>query len=352
MGWWWNKLALLAIVLLCFLATAAGLRALLPWAAGSGLRTRVLTYLDNQDSFDAIYLGSSYFAHGIDPLVVDPIISQELGRPFSSFNLAANALLGFETDHLIRTLLDDPPEKLRFVVIEAPNLSSELRFVQRQISDRTISWHTPRLTSLILVDLAESRRDAQLRRVDALLHLRMFARYVTNAGFGPELVGSLIGDASDDFRLQSAAILAARGFSEMGTVDPIDVPRVRRAFLNNAGRYLRNTRRFASRHREPDLTRVAVAILEAQVAFLESRGLIPIYVMAPILSPPESYEELARRGTISDLLSYASPSRHPELYRLENRWDVQHLSREGARLWSEKLGHDLAAVMLDRQPTR
>ena len=60
MNWWWSKIALLAIGLLAFLATAAGLRALLPWASGSGLRTRVLTYLDNQDSFEAISLGSSY----------------------------------------------------------------------------------------------------------------------------------------------------------------------------------------------------------------------------------------------------------------------------------------------------
>jgi len=223
MGWWWNKLALLAVVLLCFLATAAGLRALLPWAAGSGLRARILTYLDHRDSFDAIYLGSSYIAHGIDPRVVDPIVSQELGRPFSSFNLAANALLGFESDHLIRTLLDDPPEKLRFVVIEAPNLSSELRFVQRQVSDRTISWHTPRLTRLVLVDLAASRRDTQARWTDALLHLRMFARYMTNAGFGPEIVGSLIGTASDDLQSRSAALLATQGYSEMGVDDAIDV---------------------------------------------------------------------------------------------------------------------------------
>ena len=341
MGWWWNKIALLAIALLCFLAAAAGVRALLPWAAGSGLRTRVLTYLEHRDSFD-----------GIDPLVVDPIVSRELGRSFSSFNLAANALLGFETDHLIRTLLDDPPEKLRFVVIEAPNLSSELRFVQRQISDRTISWHTPRLTRLVLLDLAASRRDADLRWTDAVLHLRMFARYMTNAGFGPELVGSLIGATSDDLRSESAALLGTRGYSEMGADDAIDIARVRRSFLNNQKLYLSNTQRFASRHREPKLKPVALTIVESQVAFLESRGLIPIYVMPPVLAAPESYEELARRGTIPELLSYASPSRHPELYRIESRWDIQHLSREGATLWSERLGHDLAINMLARQSRR
>jgi hypothetical protein len=349
MKWWRSRIALLAIGLVFFLATAAGQRSLLPWPEGGGLRAKVLTYLDHQDSFDAIYLGSSYTAHGIDPLIVDPIVSQQLGRPFSSFNLAVNAAHRFETDHLIRTLLEDPPERLRFVVIEAQESSAILVWFERLVTERSIYWHTPRFTSLALLDLADSRRAAAVRGEDAMLHLRMFARHMTNAGFGFALVASLTGAEPPSLRRDSANVLRAQGYSEMGRMEDGSIAPSRQRLLDHPKGYLKRRDQFESRPRSVDSMRVALATLEAEVAFLEARGLVPIYVMPPLLRPPEGYEEFARRGVISDFLSYASPARHPDLFQLASRWDEQHLSRRGAKRWSARLGHDLAPIILDRQ---
>jgi hypothetical protein len=348
--WWREKIALLAIGATFLLATSAGLRAFLPWPDGGGLRTRVLTYLQNQDSFDMIYVGSSRTAHGIDPLIVDPIVSRTLERPFSSFNLGINAAHGFETDHLIRLLLDDPPERLRFVVIEAPDFSAEMEWFGRMVTDRTISWHTPRYTGLALIDLVGSSRPIRSRGIDAALHLRMFARHVTNAGSGADLVASLSGARPPSFQQESATILRARGYSEMGRMSDGTIAPSRQELLDHPNRFRRAKREFESHPRDVELRPVANTTLEAEVAFLEARGLIPIYVMPPLLAPPETYRELERRGTIANFLSYASPARHPELFRLESRWDASHLSRMGAMRWSRELGRDLAAIIVESRP--
>jgi hypothetical protein len=350
MKWWWQKIALLVIGLAFFLATAAAQRALMPWPAGGGLRTRVLTYLEHQDSFDAIYLGSSRIAHGIDPLIVDPIVSRQIGRPFVSFNLGFNATHGFETDYLIRSLLDDPPERLKFVVIEAQTLSAEMESYSRLVTDRTIAWHTPRYTALALLDLAESERTIRPRGLDATVHLRMFARHMTNAGQGPELVASSTEARSSSFQKESASEMRVRGYSDLKMMSDGSLPPSRQNLLDHLGRYRRARRTFEDLARFAEPRPIAAAILAGQVAFLKSRGLVPIYVMPPTLDPPESYSEFERRGTISDFLSYADPSTYPDLFYVESRWDLQHVSRRGATLWSRRLGDDLGAIFSADHP--
>jgi hypothetical protein len=356
MNWWWNRLVLVVIAVSCFLVTAAGLRGLLPWPAEADLRGRVLTYLANRDAFDAVYLGSSVTVSGVNPLVVDPIISRRLGRPFASYNLGVLGALGLESDHLIRVLFDEPPERLRFVVIEASRNSGRMDLnASDAISRRFDYWHTPRATSLALADLVDGGSSLANRSPHVRHHLRMFARYLTNLGRVDSLVSSLDGSGRRIPAGWSDYLLETRGYKRMEVARGAPMPTLRRGFLDHLDGYAATVRESRTDEMVHRIEHYSATAMEDQVAFLESRGLIPIYIMPPIVHPPIvhppivyaalGFREYRRREIISNFVSYPSTTRHEDLFRAKNRWDVNHLNEKGAVLWSRKLGEDLAAIM-------
>jgi hypothetical protein len=173
----------------------------------------------------------------------------------------------------------------------------------------------------------------------------MFRSWLTNVGSGPTMIGTLTGATARPDPREAAATLDSRGYSPMSLEMPDgSIPPSRQRFLDRARRYRERRKQFEARPRDVEPTPVASAAIEAQVAFLAERGLVPIYVMPPLLSPPEAYEALARRGTIPHFLSFASPALFPQLFERASRWDEQHLSRRGARLWSARLAEDLATI--------
>ena len=102
-------LGLIALFALAFSVTAASLRSalVLPFGIRGGAKLEVFRQVRNE--IDLLILGSSYFARGLDPAVVDPIVSRDLDCPFRSFNLGLDAARGLEIDYLVRSLLDAPP---------------------------------------------------------------------------------------------------------------------------------------------------------------------------------------------------------------------------------------------------
>ena len=54
------------------------------------------------------------------------------------------------------------------------------------------------------------------------------------------------------------------------------------------------------------------------------------------------FYRLDEAGELGRVLAYNRPSRYPELYTWEHRFDWTHVNREGAARWSRLLADDLA----------
>ena len=66
-------------------------------------------------------------------------------------------------------------------------------------------------------------------------------------------------------------------------------------------------------------------------------------------SPAAATTQLDRAGVFLELLNYGSPVLEPELYELDLWFDESHLTREGARRFSERLALGIARLAERRE---
>lgn len=346
-----GPIALFALFAAGFSVTAAGLRSLieLPFGMAGGAKLEV--FREQRDEIDLLILGSSYLAHGIDPAVVDPIVSADLGRPFRSFNLGLDAARGLEIDHLIRSLLRTPPARLRWVVIEAPVFEGWIPERFRSVSERLVYWHSLRQTRTALEQLAVEQASREETLELARLHLWLFGMRATNLGTGEELFRSLADLRPGIYRLMLASARERNGFVTLEALEKVrgGVAQLRQNLHARPDAYRRALEEFRPGEIEPGFEHYATRALADQAAFLVSRGITPIYVVPPVLKPVGGFSELAREGHIQHLWVYADPDRHAALYELSSRWDEQHTSERGSRLWSEQLARDLGGLIRQQE---
>jgi hypothetical protein len=343
----------LALTLLCFLSfalAAQAIRTLRPWPRVFSMDRGISVYLANSDDYEMIYLGSSFLAHGVDPRVVDAIVSRALGRPFRSLNLATAGALGLETDHILRRLLDAPPPRLRYVVIEATPFRGHFTGTNQVVNERTVDWHSGRLTALALRQLSTAPLPTRDRWSHARLHIQLFLRRAANLGLGPLLVRPRAEHEPRREAILSKRFLERAGYEALESLPHAQNAGTRREFLASRGRYEANLRAYRRSPISRDLTAAARGAILAQVAFLESRGIVPIYLMPPLLESDAAWAKLARAGDIPHFVSFASAHRYADLYARKSRWDQGHLSEAGARRFSQFLARRLAVIAQETEP--
>ena len=70
---------------------------------------------------------------------------------------------------------------------------------------------------------------------------------------------------------------------------------------------------------------------------IEATGAEPIFILAPVLHSRGEARKAHRRGILPALLAFDDPSLYPQLYEVGNRFDMTHLNRRGALIYSELL---------------
>ena len=339
-------LGMIVLFVLGFATTAALVRSVLVLPFGLPGSTKLEIFRQDRNEIDLLYFGSSYFAHGLDPAVIDTTLSQELERPVRSFNLGIPGASGLEIDYLIRSLLRTPAARLRWVVIETPFFEGRIPDRWRNLSPRMVYWHSARQTRTALAQLAGADVSAEETRELALLHLRHFGIRETNLGRGEELFRSLTGLRPPLYQILIDTARETQGFASLEVLKKFPGLAERRLeFENRPQKYARTLKRFRPEAIERVHKYYPVAVLAAQIQFLESRGITPIYVAPPNLKPAGGFRRFARESIIRHLLVYSDPKRYPDLYRLSSRWDTHHTSERGTLLWSKLLAHDLAQLI-------
>ncbi len=331
------------IALTCFLIVAGALRSRLPWPESSGFRAKLEYFVEHKDEFDVLFFGSSRVLCGVAPREFDEELAEH-GLEVRSFNLALGGMEAFETDYLLRRVLDLEPAALRWVVIEYTSWDPVGGWTAIESTNlRRIAWHT-----------SSGTRDA----VEAILVARVpFTTKLTELGRQARFLGLWVSNVGQAF----PALDHARGVSRLPPrTNPLfgdDIPGLqgwhpmfnesygRRAWSKRVKNLLNAGVR--SQGEKVDLRDFPTGVLERQVERVRSRGMGLLYLG---LSFDESLraQALLERGTLPELFAYTSPLEHPELYRYEQRADVNHMNPDGARALSRVMAKDFARLLEEK----
>jgi len=325
--------------LAAFHLVTLGLGALNPWPDDYGLRQRFEFFAAHCHTYDAVIVGSSNLYRSLVPEVIERAMARK-GVEMRIFNLATPAMISYETDHLLKEILALKPARLKWVIIEPSDFDPII--IQRQdFTRRIVQWHSFEETCLAI--LGSWKMEAQL--IDRL-HLiwRHFVHWAWKRscyGCGPELVRALfdLGPLEEELN----------DFEANGGYRPLEEEE-REEYKKRQADFKRQRKQYRARvdtmeqKASRTITREAFNLraLRRQVEIIRAQGAEPIYVMGPVLESMPLLDDLLERGEIPTLMRYNRPSVYPYLYEEKLRFDKNHLTREGAVLFSHLFCRDLA----------
>lgn len=342
-----RALALLAVAGLACALVSGVIRSQLPLSTTHGLRSKFETWRAHRDDYDILYVGSSALYRGIRPNVIDPMLSQH-GHRIRSFNLALPGMFSFETDAFLGRILDDAPPDLDLIVLEFPRWNAKRAAWETNVNTiRSVAWHTPRQTRNVLVSAwLEPSYDGRERLSVASTHLGLFARWQGNVGLGGPLLGQNFHAPELHEGTAPLQLLASGGWVPLEIYTRRDMRRRQTKFLESAPEWekavARRTRRAQENAGPRSLAGYNEAALRAQVDRIRRAGQRVVYLVPPLNADLPAAEAMARRGVIPDLIDTNRPDLHPELFAVENRFDINHLNANGAKIFSQLLAREIA----------
>lgn len=271
------------------------------------------------------------------------------GTPVRAFNLAMNGMGPHESDSTLRKALALRPARLRWALVELDYWQGSMRR-KKEFSQRVFMWHDLATTcSALRAAWFFSPRPEQ-RRERISSHLLHFGGYAIALGRGPEVVAVLSG--KDHERKMPDWVPAAAGYLEPRWGRDRDQTRFysrpcgAKRGDDQMAFYRRGVERIPGRHRQDvPLDEVNVWAAKQREQLLRRRGIVPIHFIPPRLKPTPHLLRLQEEGVIEYLLAFNDPEVDPELYAPENRWDCDHLAREGAEMLSSRVAQRLAEVI-------
>jgi hypothetical protein len=297
-----------------------------------------LAYLvENPDRYDVLMVGSSRVYRQISPAAFDRVLA-EAGYPMRSFNLGIGAAKVAEVSFLLKRLEREQVTRPRYILVDPDGLYASIAEVNTN-RQREIYWHEAPETRLALQSLAED--DAMTRLSQGQRHVR--AHLFNRFGYG-RLRGYLAGLLRSD--ADHRRILGRRGDGFVPyTVEGAErfERERRRFFLDNLDRYRRGVARQQRQLTRPGRLRPHHrAMFEHLNLVIEATGAEPIFILAPVTSSRGEARKAHRRGILPVLLPFDDPGLYPQLYEVGNRFDMTHLNRQGAVLYSELLAREFA----------
>lgn len=293
----------------------------------------------HQDDYDLVFVGSSRLHRGVVPSLFDAEMAA-LGHPLRSFNFGTLGMQPHEASALVRRLLENRPARLRFVVIEPGEFDPELP-KENRFKKRVIFWHD-RQETLAVWRSTLARQDLPwTQRADLLLtHGLHFAARTLALDRGFDLLRRIAPPVEPPSKL--AELVRYQGFLPY-TATSYEFSEERKTFLADLEGYRYKVAALATeRQREKAPPASLAPTISAQQAELEHFGMTPIYLIPPTLRDQSGFHALHRAGVLPRFLAFDDPTEYPWLYEENLRFDPEHLTQEGAELFTRLLAERLA----------
>ena len=318
------------------------LNALVPWHPHvEGYSEKLEFYRRHKGDYSVVFAGSSRILAHVDPLSVDEAAAAG-GVRTRSFNFGVDALQLIEMGRLIEEILEADSPSLRYLFIE-PAFGTAVP-LKNLVTERNVYFHDLDST---LTEISCSWTAYPDRRFEAV------ARSAQSALYHYANLGRLTSLAFPRHGLRAPPaldidLIATGGFRPQNLSPDPEV-------LREHDRMRADLDFFVARMALPRrLPEDLAGRWEPHARFylemadrIKAAGVQPVFLMTPgfhnINGVLEFIEIHRRTGSAVPLLSYVNG--HEDLYRPELWFDPGHMMDTGARLFSRRLGQDVAQLM-------
>jgi hypothetical protein len=242
-----------------------------------------------------------------------------------------------EDAYVLEAILANRPAHLRWVFIEG---SMFIQQFEKDDADmvRSMRWHDWQRTRLVSIALLSSKKggirwkrwllpqaDERERLGQVLTHWRLFCMRGLNLGKS----GRLLAEWSDERIVPQQGILGRWGDGFHSSPNERRVTGVEREeFVKALGHRQLDSPRSATLGPAPQQS------LGLMIANVRKAGAEPILIVAPTLDPPR-LEDASRLD--APLLDFSDVARWKELFDVQDRIDMDHLTLHGAELFTDAL---------------
>lgn len=303
-------------------------------------------YQAHKDDYDTLFFGSSRVYSHIIPDIFDQTASAE-GHSVNSYNFGIPAMRAIDSTVLLEEILSDPPKNLKWVFFESI-LDKGYEPIPNARTNRSMYWHNWENTQFAAKYILSSDESLPNKAVLLASHLLPFVYHQLNVG---RLFSQLLPSTfTTEEQTVAAEFTATEGFYALSD----ETTPERQYFLNAQQAYLDSVAVLGGRTADEPWTQSVAdeAYLSANKVMLLNRvseavraaGAEPIFIDPPSLHLDNDFQAAEQLGTIDRLLTYRDPNRFPQLYKPENRYDVDHLNRSGSEEFTRLIAEDFSQM--------
>lgn len=341
------KIALAILyILLClgsFLLTAHGVKQFVPWPEAGDLQAKVAYFEEHKDEYDALFFGSSKVFRAIIPQLLEERLAEQ-GISMRSFNFGCPGMYTFEADYLLKEVLALQPKNLEYVFLEWVNWNPRIK-PEDAYTMRTVHWHSTEQTLYVLKSLFASSRPLLMKLDMAIEHVGHWIWKQFSYGRGLEAAALLLTPYVTPVDVQYLAEQDGYIALEDERDDPGILKR-RNYFVSQQQNYLNMVRNLRQNNRRRGTAAgIHEEALARQIALIRAAGAEPIFIDIPgELETPAPVPMLQQEG-IRTAFGFNRLRAYPQFFLPENHFDSNHLSREGAEIYTKILAEALAKLL-------
>ena len=288
-----------------------------------------VNYLGKHPKINAVFIGSSKVKTQIEPSVFDSVTN---GRT-TSFNLGCNGLFIPESFNIVDYILDSLQLKTIFYEIRPVyHIYKENLHITRTIYYHTNSSYWTTLQNAFHSNIPFARRvntyaTFTIARIENMLNFNVADGYISFKNFDVETLSGqyktnggcfIMGNGSGDPLKQSHAELDGRAAISVDYMKRYQSDSLSEIKYNNI--YLAEIQRIIKKAKDKNVQ--LVLIFPSALREFEYREILPL--LREIPTTP--------KFIIADATAF------PDLYRVENNFETDHLNGKGAKLYSIDLG--------------
>ncbi len=314
------------------------LLALAPYSWGNPLVATKLAYLKKHaDEYNTFFLGTSKFYRHIIPKGFDLLVNRDERIILNSFNLGSPGASNPENFYLLEKIINDKALNQDYLIVEfTPNNIIE---IQNRHSARAIyNMDFIRLQYAIRIML----KSRFTENYDYLSFLTPFYKRVLLTGVLNELIDNLYSEPIVPFK---GKILAHRGFLTLGN------KKSRRDFLERKDTLKRTSEEIKKLYKLLAESKklhnpVYLAYAKKMINLAKKRGIKLLFVLTPRNTDPDTVFTFYMIEP-PDRIDLNDPIRFPEFYSEEYSWDMGHLNKKGASVFTKRLSQAFLKKITD-----
>lgn len=306
-----------------------------PYSGNPYYEKKIQYFTKNETDFNTVIFGSSRLYRHLNPEVFDKILEE---YQISSFNLAAPATFVPEVYHLYEKFLETVDiSSLKFAIVE---LGSIRRIRKENVyTHRNYYWHNLKYCIFSIETIFSSKLSItqKFERIKPYL-LSYICKIVNFYGYEPffdeknDIQKGYLGENKDGFYSLNDQI---RDDNEN-----IDLQKRQHFFKKNTAALDKKAksakRAFASEYDEHFFNSAHFKKLIDLIEQSNKKGVHLIYIIPPRKNKSEYQKLLALKNRLpkKNILDVANPEKFPELYQVSYAFDVGHLNKSGANIFS------------------